>query len=370
MTDTSLSQQIDDEWIRHAVTGGTFLGGGGGGSPDEGLEFARLAIEYGTPEIVPLEALEGDELVVTVSAVGAPAATDRLVKPADYVRAFELVCDHLESRGKTVAGMMTNEMGGSATVNGFVQSAVTGIPLVDATCNGRAHPTGPMGSIGLEGSDESVQSAVGGDPATGSHVELVIESTIDVAATAVRQAAQDAGGLVAVARNPVSAAYANENAAVGVYEQAVDLGRRIETAPDGKSAAEAVADALGGEVPAAGIVDDVTLETEGGFDVGTVEVDGASLTFWNEYMTLEIDGQRLATFPDLIALLDRDTGAPITTAALEAGRNVSVVTAPAASLSLGAGMRSPALFEPVEAAVGKSVIDYAFPSAVDDHEAK
>ncbi len=367
MTDTPLSRQIDDEWIQHAVTGGTFLGGGGGGSPEEGLEFATLAIDYGTPEIVPLETLADDELVVTVSAVGAPAATDRLVKPADYVRAFELVRDHLEARGQSVAGMMTNEMGGSATVNGFVQSAVTGVPLVDATCNGRAHPTGPMGSIGLEGSDESVQSAVGGDPETGSHVELVIESTIDVAATAVRQAAQDAGGLVAVARNPVTAEYATEHAAVGVYEQAVDLGRRIEGAEDGANAARSVAEALEGDVPVSGVVDDVTLETEGGFDVGTVDVGGAELTFWNEYMTLEVDGERLATFPDLIALLDRDTGEPITTAALEAGRNVSVVTAPAASLSLGAGMRSLSLFEPVEDAVGKSVIDYAFPPAVGDH---
>ena len=366
MTETPLSRQIDDEWIQYAVTGGTFLGGGGGGSPDEGLEFAQLAIDYGTPEIVPLETLEDDEIVLTVSAVGAPAATDRLVKPADYVRAFELVRDHLEAQGKSVAGMMTNEMGGAATVNGFIQSAVTGVPLVDATCNGRAHPTGPMGSIGLEGSDESVQSAVGGDPETGSHVELLIEATIDVAASTVRQAAQDAGGIVAVARNPVSAEYAAENAAVGVYEQAVTLGRYIETAGDGIAAAEAVAEELDGSVPISGIVDDVTLETEGGFDVGTVDIAGAELTFWNEYMTLETDGERLATFPDLIALLDRDTGEPITTAALETGRDVSVVTAPATSLSLGAGMRSPALFEPVEDAVGKSVIEHAFPPGIDD----
>ncbi len=359
-TETNKYGTIDDEWIQYAVTGGTFLGGGGGGSPKEGLESGKLASQYGEPTIVPLETIADDELIVTVSAVGAPAATDRYVKPADYVRAFELVRDYLEADKKPVAGVMTNEMGGAATVNGLIQSAVTGVPIVDAACNGRAHPTGPMGSIGLTGADHSVQAAVGGDPNTGSRLELLIEATIDVAATAVRQAAQDANGLVAVARNPVTATYAREHAAVGVYEDVVAVGRCIEMAADGTAAAESVADLLGGEVAQQGTVDHVEIVTKGGFDVGIVNIEGSELTFWNEYMTFETDGKRRATFPDLISLLDAKTGEPITTAAIETGQEAIVVTAPATALSLGSGMVIPKLFEPVEEAINKSVIPYVF----------
>ena len=351
---------ITAKWVEHIAVGGAVLGGGGGGSLDDGIEFGELAVEYGTPTIVPLSALDSEDVVVTVSGVGAPAATESHVRPADYVRAIELVVDRLERRGTSVGALMTNEMGGFATVNGLLQSAVTGLPLVDAACNGRAHPTGPMGSVGLSQDETSLQAGVGGEPGTERRHELTVEAELGSAAATVRRSAEAAGGLVAVARNPVSAAYARDHAAVAVYEQAETVGRAVRTAEDGAAAAQRVAAAVDGEVAVTGTVESYDIETTGGFDVGTVVVDGDELTFWNEYMTLERDGERLATFPDLIATLDADTGEPISTAELAEGRSVSVVVAPAASLSLGAGMDDPDLFEPVEEAVGKSVIEYAF----------
>lgn len=353
--------EIDQEWVTNAATGGAVLGGGGGGALDEGVDFGRLAVDYGEPRVRPLDALDDNASVLTVSAVGAPGAADRCVSPQDYVRAVELVVDQLADRDARVAALMTNEMGGFATVNGLVQSSVTGLPMVDAACNGRAHPTGAMGSMGLSPERESVQAAVGGDRSTDRHTELVVRASLETAADTVRRAAEDAGGLVAVARNPVSAAYAHENAATGVYERAVSIGRIISNAESGGAAARDIADFLGGTVPITGEVETVSLETTGGFDVGSVSIADAELTFWNEYMTVEREGSRLATFPDLITTLDTDTGRPIPTADLQTGQSVAVVTAPADSLSLGAGMTRPELFEPVESAVGKSVIEHAFP---------
>ena len=351
---------ITAEWVEHVAVGGAVLGGGGGGSLEEGIEFGELSVEYGTPTIVPISALDSTEVVLTVSGVGAPAATESHVRPADYVRAVELVVERLENQGTSVGALMTNEMGGFATVNGLLQSAVTGLPLVDAACNGRAHPTGPMGSIGLSQDETSLQAGVGGEPGTERHHEITVEAQLQSAASTIRQAAEAAGGLVAVARNPVSAAYAEDHAAVEVYDQAEAVGRAVRTATDNTSAAERVADVVDGDVAVTGTVESWDLETTGGFDVGTAVVDGHELTFWNEYMTLEHDGERLATFPDLITTLDAETGEPISTAELAEGQSVAVVVAPASSLSLGAGMDATELFEPVEEAVGKSVIEYAF----------
>jgi DUF917 family protein len=351
---------ITAEWVDHVAVGGAVLGGGGGGSLDEGIEFGELAVEYGTPTIVPISALDPLDVVVTVSGVGAPAATESHVEPVDYVRAVELVVDRLEGRGRSVGALMTNEMGGFAAVNGLLQSAVTGLPLVDATCNGRAHPTGPMGSIGLSSDETSLQTGVGGESRTERRHEIVIEAPLGSAASTVRKVAEAAGGLVAVARNPVTAAYVEDHAALEVYAQAEAVGRAVRTATDGVEAAEEIASLLDGEVTVTGTVESRTLETTGGFDVGTVVVDGYELTFWNEYMTLERDGERLATFPDLITTLEAETGRPISTAKLAEGQSVAVVVAPAASLTLGAGMEDSELFGPVEEAIGKSVVDYAF----------
>lgn len=352
--------EITVEWVEHVAVGGAVLGGGGGGSLDDGIEFGELAVEYGSPTIRPVSALDPTDVVLTVSGVGAPAATDSYVQPADYVRAVELVVDRLEARGTPVGALMTNEMGGFASVNGLLQSAVTGLTVVDAACNGRAHPTGPMGSIGLSSDDTAMQACVGGEPGTEHRHELVVEAQLASAASAIRGTAEAAGGLVAVARNPVSAEYAEQNAALSVYDQAEAVGRAVRTAADGEAAAAEVASLLDGEVAVTGTVESRQLETTGGFDVGTVVVGDHELTFWNEYMTLDRDGERLATFPDLITTLDADTGEPVSTAELAEGQSVAVLVAPASSLALGAGMADPELFEPVEEAVGEPVVEYAF----------
>ncbi|MFC7326070.1 DUF917 domain-containing protein [Halorubrum rutilum] len=353
--------EITDEWVEHVAVGGAILGGGGGGSLDEGIEFGELAVEYGSPTLRPISELDPSEVVLTVSGVGAPAATDSHVKPADYVQAVELVMNRIAERGRSVGALMTNEMGGFASVNGLLQSAVTGLPLVDAACNGRAHPTGPMGSIGLSSDETVLQAGVGGEPDTGRRHELVVEAHLSSAADTIRQIAEAAGGLVAVARNPVPAEYAESNAALSVYDQAKTLGQAVQTARDGETAAAEVASLLDGEVAITGTVDSRELETAGGFDIGTVVVDDHELTFWNEYMTFSRDGERLATFPDLITTLDTDTGEPISTAEIAEGQSVTVVLAPASSLALGAGMDDPGLFEPVEEAVGQPVVEHAFP---------
>jgi DUF917 family protein len=77
-------------------------------------------------------------------------------------------------------------------------------------------------------------------------------------------------------------------------------------------------------------------------------------------MTLENQGRRLATFPDLIATVDAVTGLPLPTADLRNGAQVALVIAPASRLILGAGMRDRELFAEAEKAVGLDITRYAF----------
>jgi DUF917 family protein len=316
----------------------------------------------GRPVLASIEELPPGALVFTVSMVGAPAAAERYLDPIDHLRAVELA---VAAAGCRPAALIANENGAVATVNGWLQSACLSLPVLDAPCNGRAHPTGTMGAMGLHrrAGYVSIQGAVGGDRGRDRRMELAVRGPLLLADSLVRQAAVQAGGLVAVTRNPVEVEYLREHAAPGGISMAMDVGEvLLASAPEDRP--EALAARLGGTVVARGRVRSYGLETRGGFDVGRMEVrsdrGNFRLTIWNEYMTLDGPEGRLATFPDLIATLDAD-GWPLISAEISEGMKLSLLTVPAGRLVLGAGMRDRELFRVVETTIGEPVLAYAFP---------
>lgn len=343
--------------VEYAVYGGAVLGGGGGGWIEEGLQLGRLAVDIGQPILLTADELQDEDLLVTVSLVGAPAAKDQYVKPIHYAKALELLSRKID---KPIKGIITNENGAGTTVNGWFQSAITGIPVVDIPCNGRAHPTGSMGSMNLseQANYISHQAAVGGKDS--KFMELSVSGTLDKASTLIRKASIDAGGLLAVARNPVPASYAKANGAAGAIQQAIEVGEAL-LCNTGEKAIGAVVNKLGGTIVTEGTVTAFNLETTGGFDVGTVTInDTYEISFWNEYMTIEKNGQRFGTFPDLIMTLDAKTAEPIVSAAIEKGQQISVIVVPKEKLILSSTMKNEKLMQPVEDIIKKSILEYSF----------
>ena len=70
--------QLDKKMVEYAVYGGAVLGGGGGGWIEEGLQIGRLAVDIGQPVLLTEDEVQDEDLLVTVSLVGAPAANHRL----------------------------------------------------------------------------------------------------------------------------------------------------------------------------------------------------------------------------------------------------------------------------------------------------
>lgn len=346
---------INEEVVEHAVYGGVILGGGGGGWVNDGLQIGKLALELGDPVLLSADEIPDEDLLATVSLVGAPAAKDKFLKPVHYVKAIELLAEKLD---RPLKGIITNENGANGTVNGWFQSALMGIPVIDLPCNGRAHPTGTMGSLNLTEIPDyiSYQTAVGGKGRR--YVETAITGSLDSTSTLVRKASIEAGGLVAVARNPVKAGYAKQHGAPGGIQQAIEVGRALRS-NNGEQAIESVVKELGGSILCAGSVTDFILETKGGFDVGTVTIEGSwHMTFWNEYMTVEKDGERLATFPDLIMTLDAKTAEPIVTGAVEKGQKLAVIKVPKNNLKLSSTMKNPDLLRSIEKILEVGITDY------------
>ena len=122
---------------------------------------------------------------------------------------------------------------------------------------------------------------------------------------------------------------------------------------------QAIVSVLGGRIVCQGQVAELRLETVGGYDVGTVKTEGdqqCELTFWNEFMTLEINGQREATFPDLITLLSLESGLPVSSAEIRQGDRVAVLVVPRDHLILGEGVRLPEAIQEAEQAVKKPLL--------------
>ncbi|MEK3911217.1 DUF917 family protein [Paenibacillus sp. FSL H7-0331] len=347
---------VDEQMMEYAVYGGAVLGGGGGGWIEDGLQLGRLALEVGPLHLLTADEMDEDATLLTTSIVGAPAAKDKHVKPIHCLRAMELLG---ESFKKPIDGIIVNENGANTTVNGWFQAAITGLPIIDLACNGRAHPTSIMGAMNLHELPEYIshQAAAGGRG--NQYLEVSVSATIEQTSSLIRRVSVDAGGLVAVARNPVTVKYARANGAPGAISQAIELGEALLT-HKGESAIEAVCSKLGGRVVAVGEVSEFAITTDRGWDVGHVTIGDYELTFWNEYMTLEQDGQRLATFPDLIMTLDARTAHPVVSAAITKGQAVAVIHVPRGQLILSTTMSNPALLQPIEDVIGKSINSYIF----------
>lgn len=360
----SYKLKITNEVAQAAVLGGAFLGGGGGGSIEKGLKNAREALELGDLYLVSLDYVKDDDIVITASAVGSPASKEQYVTPEYNKKAYRILKKFLLDN---IGGVITNENGGGSTVNGWILSAVTGIPLIDAPCNGRAHPTATMGSMGLSQLEgyKTIQVALGGNPDKGKYIEALAKGNLNSTSAIVRKAAVESGGLVTVLRNPVKAEYLKENSAVGGLKQAIDIGNVfLKYKDDIEAMLEELKEMISLEVVARGFVKKYDIKIQGGFDVGHVVCNSAKgdydLTFWNEYMTLEFDGQRLATFPDLIATLDGKTGKVLTSAEIKEKDNIIVVKVDRRKLKLGRGMFDRSLFKEVEEVLNKELIKYIF----------
>ena len=190
------------EDARAACIGGGVYACGGGGWLDHGLQNGQLATTLGRPRLASIDELPQDGVIITVSAIGAPAAPGWEMWPRDYIRAFELVRDAVDA---PVVGVMNAQNGYSSSVNCWMPAAHFDLPIVDAAGDVRAHPTIKMGAMGYAGEPgfRTVQAVVGGNRAAGAYLEVVAKGSLFRTANILRAASVESGGFIASARLPL-----------------------------------------------------------------------------------------------------------------------------------------------------------------------
>ncbi len=313
-------RELTSEDARNAVLGGGVLACGGGGWKHHGELMGTLATSLERPRLASVDELSDDTWVATVTAIGAPAAKDWEIRPVDYVHALQ---ELIRVAGVPISAVMTAQNGYSTTLNGWIQSAVLGVTVLDTAGDVRAHPTGKLGGLGLGERDgyESLQVVSGGNRALHGHFLSINKGHLNTVDNVLRDISVRTGGFIASARNPVELEWVRANGAHGSISLALDLGADLAAARQhgADAAVDAVRERLGADVIDAGTLRiEKRTRTLGGWDHGTFRIGDHTVPYLNEYMAVDNADGRVATYPDTIVILDRATGEGL--AVKDAGR--------------------------------------------------
>lgn len=323
-----MAWRITSDSIRGLARGAAVLGTGGGGDPYVGALLAKQAIGDGHVDVVPLRELPDDALVITAAMMGAPTVMVEKLPSLDEVLAPVRML--AESLGREVTHIACAEVGGVNSTIPVAAAAALGLPLVDGDGMGRAFPELQMVLPTLYGITAS-PLGIADDKGNTAVLRTVDNRWTERIA---RVAAVEMGCSVMISGFAMTGAQARESLVEDSLSLCVELGERIEDArAQHRDPVTAVVERLGGRELFAGKVVDVARATTAGFARGGARVEGEqgtlSLSFQNEHLVAQLDGQVLVTTPDLIIVLEHDTGEPITTEALRYGQRVRVIAAPA-----------------------------------------
>lgn len=327
-------QVIDEKALEDLAMGAAVLGTGGGGDPYIGKLMARQAIrEYGPIELYTLDEMEDDDLVVPTAMMGAPTVMmEKLPNGDDIVHAFETVGKYI---GKPIKATMSIEAGGLNSVVPIYAAARLRMPMVDCDGMGRAFPEIQMVTHTIYGISATPMAL------SDERGNMVLMETIDNkwTETFARSITVDMGAMAMIALYAATVRELKEASIQGTMSRAQEIGKIIRSARlQEEDPVKTVREALGAFMVLEGKISDVQRRTEGGFAKGDALINGIDeyagqelqLSFQNEHLAARVNDQFAVTVPDLIAVLDLDTGEPITTEGLRYGFRVAVIAFPCA----------------------------------------
>lgn len=322
-------RQLDAKAIEHIALGAAVLGTGGGGDPYLGKLMALQAVrEHGPVSVIGVEELDDDAWIVPAAMMGAPTV---MLEKFPSGRELEQVFDLLQQEGKrSITATMPIEIGGFNSLIPVVAAAQLGLPVVDVDAMGRAFPEMQMVTFYLDGINPS--PTVMADE-KGNRVLMHTPDSVWGERLA-RTITIQMGGSATLAAFSVTGRQLKESGIPGTLTQAETIGRLLLESQE--DSVPKLLDHLGGFELFQGKVVDIQRSMDTGFVKGEAEVEGMGdwgerrlqLYFQNEHLLALEDGHPLVTTPDLICVLERETGLPITTEGLRYGNRVRVIAFP------------------------------------------
>jgi DUF917 family protein len=322
-------KQLTIEDLENLSLGTAVLGSGGGGDPSYALLMTKYFMEkYGPINIITVEELKDDDLVVPLSIMGAPLInTERLISG----REVETLLTTIETRLlREPTVLMAAEIGGANAFTPLLFAAKSGLPVLDADMIGRAFPELQMSSCYLKKLNAS--PAVMAD-CLGNTVVLET-SDAETLEKMARSITVSMGSSSAIGFYLMKGPEVPGAVITGTLSQALDLGKAISSArTEGRDPVQALIDISQAKILEKGTLIDVDQSIKDGFLQGTVTIHNGvtktKLFYQNEYLLASRDDEVLASTPDLLVLLEENSGTPLTSESLRYGLQAVLITIPA-----------------------------------------
>ncbi len=328
--------QVDESNLEAIAIGAGILGTGGGGNPYIGQLRAKQVIKkHGPVTVLSPEELPESSQVICVGGIGAPTVGIEKVRDIQSYHALRALEEYT---GKRATALISNEIGGSNSVEPMIPAAMAGLPVVDADGMGRAFPEFHLKTFFVYGvpwcpvalSDEKGNTVIIPEAISARWVERI-----------ARAVTVQMGCVACYALAPMSAEQVKTTAVLGTLSLAHNVGRAVLDARERQEdAIGAILETCPGKVLFTGKVVDLDRRTAAGFARGSVTIDGLGpnsgsrmvIDFQNENLIARHDGEIICTVPDLICVVDTERGEPITTELMRYGFRVTVLGFPAPKL--------------------------------------
>jgi uncharacterized protein len=325
--------------IEALAVGAWILGTGGGGSPYHGLlNMRRLYAEDYRVSLIDPDELGDDDEIAVVSMMGAPLVIlERLVDSRLIARAVEVMQEH---RARPFRAVMGIEVVGGNAIQPLMAAAHLGIPVVDADAMGRAYPEAQMTSFAVGDLSPAPLSSI--DP-RGNEVVVTRVASWKWMERVSRKICTEFGSIAATCKAPRRGSEVKEWAVLRTTSKAIRLGHAVlEANRRHDDPIAAILAVEPGKRLFTGKVVEVERRTTEGFLRGRTAIDGLDehrgerieLAFQNEWVVLWQDGQPIVTTPELICVLDSDTGEAIGTETIRYGQRVTVIALPSPPIFL------------------------------------
>jgi len=350
-----MSFEIGVDDLPALALGSSVLACGGGGNPYYGQLVARdVLAKSGPVSVIDLDEMQPDSLAILSVGMGAPlVGIEKPLGLTALLSGFRAV----ERGAKAPIGaFVAAEVGGGQSIQPLLLSALTGRPTIDGDGMGRAFPEAQMCTFLIHGLVPGVPLAVsddhgllfrlprqiaprrggrrfGGTGWFGRLFGVAVERSF-------RRYCAHKGGSIQITAS-LDRASLERSLVRGSFRLAIEIGRAVEAARAGGGDPIApISSIAGGRRLLTGKITDVERRFRGGHDWGVLRIEGldedrsrsAEISFKNEFLILRIDGEVALTVPELITVVERETGSAVTTEVLRPGLRVAVLGLPCTPL--------------------------------------
>lgn len=298
--------------------GATLLGSGGGGHPKILFDLVFYLMEtFGNVNVLSLTDLNDEDLVVPIAMVGAPLV---IIEKQANLRMFdELYAQIMRDYPHKRIVLMPAEIGGCNALTPLLMALKYNLPLLDADLIGRAFPKINM-----------CKPAVLNRPCNptylsdlmGNSLRLNLER-LDLVELMVRDITVRFGSFSGIATFLFEGKNVDDYVIEGSISRAINLGMQLSHSPDFISSIQA-------NVIGDGVISDVYQEMKNGFLLGHTLIKSNQeyykIYYQNEYLMVKKNEVVVDGSPNIIALVEKKTGLPLTSEALAYGIEVYILS--------------------------------------------